>query len=485
MQSHPTEKRQEEPQQYSAMPGFHVNEQPLALGGPEERGLYGYLSQAIYRLDSQTHQIVWKYTCASDEIVAMTNGILTSDDINVVFVKGGIVYAETHTSTHPQRYYLSALDATTGSLLWKQPLTRAFRVFVNSIAVYTLEKSLTAGNNTLTLVVRDPQTGQQSWQREYPIAGTKSHTEQGTDEMRDFRLVAVTDQLLYAVSVPPNRNPLPNEQENFTCYGLNPENGAILWQTTEVMVGWMSKVVAQIVDGIIYTAEYNLKTVTPDKDSRGVSISYIPQSRATARDARTGKKLWQTPMREGEYPNGFFSLIVADDLLYYQTQKNEPFDRDRHYSQSATFHALNVSDGTVRWRYQTSYKGVTGAVLADNRLYFETSEFKRTEEKKDLQLHIVALHAQTGTALWSTIVELLDGTEKMPPPPPNSHFRGSGGYLIDIEPVASKEAIYWSAPGSRISVLRPSDGTILEQFWVDKTEQTTVQDRMMLFFVPS
>jgi outer membrane protein assembly factor BamB len=127
---------------------------------------------------------------------------------------------------------------------------------------------------------------------------------------------------------------------------------------------------------------------------------------------------------------------------------------------------------------------VTGAVLAGNSLYFETSEFKRIGEKNELQLHIVALHAQTGTALWSTSVELLDGTEKTSLPPPNSRSHSSGGYGIDMAPVASKDAVYYSTPGSRISVLRPSDGTILEQFWVDKTDQTTVQDRVVLFVVP-
>lgn len=60
--------------------------------------------------------------------------------------------------------------------------------------------------------------------------------------------------------------------------------------------------------------------------------------------------------------------------------------------------------------------------------------------------------------------------------------QSSAGFMA---PVAGKDVVYWRSQGSRISVLRPFDGMILEQLWVDKTEQTTVQDRVVLFVVSS
>jgi hypothetical protein len=53
-----------------------------------------------------------------------------------------------------------------------------------------------------------------------------------------------------------------------------------------------------------------------------------------------------------------------------------------------------------------------------------------------------------------------------------------------MAPIASKDAVYYSTPGSRVYVLRPSDGKILSQFWVDKTPQTTTQYRAVLFVAP-
>jgi outer membrane protein assembly factor BamB len=129
--------------------------------------------------------------------------------------------------------------------------------------------------------------------------------------------------------------------------------------------------------------------------------------------------------------------------------------------------------------------GITGAALEGNGLYFEISQVKKAGGKQDLQVNVVALNAQTGDVRWSTPVKLLDGTEKTPTPAPNSTDPGSSsGFSVDMAPVASKDAVYYSTPGNRIYTLQPSDGKILEQFWVDKTNQTTVRDRVVLFVVP-
>lgn len=150
-----------------------------------------------------------------------------------------------------------------------------------------------------------------------------------------------------------------------------------------------------------------------------------------------------------------------------------------------TLRALNVRDGAPRWQYQMRNGGVTGAILESNSLYFEISQVKTAGGKQDLQVNVVALNAQTGDVRWSTPVKLLDGTEKTPTPVPISPDPGfSSGFSVDMAPVASKDAVYYSTPGNRIYALQSSGGKILEQFWVDKTNQTTVRDRVVLFVVP-
>ena len=436
-------------------------------------GLYAYLNQSVYRLDSQTHSILWKHTFASAEMVQ--GGTPFSSDMHQPFVVHDILYVETQENKANGRQYLYALNSANGSVLWRQPSARAF---VNSTAVYTLVESKTVDVSTLT--ARDPRTGKQLWQRQYPIAGARIDPARGTDNTEGFRIVTLTDQLLYAVVWY-----RCNGQDIFTRYGLSPKDGSILWQDRSLISGRMPIAAAQIVNGVIYTTEYNLKPVNPAYvDSHGMTVSEMVQSRAAAYDAATGTRLWQTPEMIGEEPNGGFYLSISGDLLYFQTYNQDWPAKARQPNSITTLHALSTLDGSQRWRYQWSGDGgITGAVLQGQSLYLETSQFTATGSAQDIKVSIIALNAQTGETRWSTPVKLLDGTEKTPTPAPgNTDF--SSGFTIDMAPVASNDAVYYSTPGNRVYALQPSNGQILTQFWIDKTPQTTVQDRVTLFVVP-
>lgn len=437
-------------------------------------GLYAYLSQAIYRLDSQTHRVLWKHAFAVDETVV--GDTIVSDNLGQPVVVRGILYVETQENKGNRTQYLNALDTRNGSLLWRLPSARAF---VNSMAVYTLVESKTIDVSTMT--ARDPQTGKLLWQRQYPIAGARIDPARGTDSTEGFRLITITDQVLYAVVWYRY-----NGQDIFTRYGLSPQDGSILWQDRELISGRMPTVAAQIVDGVIYTTEYNLKPVSPSYvDSHGMTISEIVQSRAAAYDAATGKRRWQTPEMVGEEPNGGFYPAVSGSLLYFQTYNNEWPTTAQHPNSITTLHVLSTITGSPRWQYQMKDGDMTSVVVEGANLYFETSLVKMLGNKQDLQVNIVALDARTGDIRWSTPVKLLDGTEKTPTPEPNSPDPGfSSGFAVDMAPVVSKDAVYYSTPGSRVYALQPSDGKILAQFWVDKTPQTTVRDRALLFVVP-
>ena len=448
-------------------------QQATSLNIAGASGLYAYLNQTIYRLDSQTHSILWKHAFASDEMVQ--GGIIFADNKQPVVVHG-VLYLETQENTVNGRQYLYALNTANGSVLWRQPSARAF---VNSTAVYTLVESKTSDVSTLT--ARDPRTGQQLWQRQYPIAGARIDPARGTDNTEGFRIITLTDQLLYAVVWYRY-----NGQDIFTRYGLSPKDGSILWQDRSLISGRMPIVAAQIVNGVIYTTEYNLKPVVPSYvDTHGMTVSEMVQSRAAAYDAATGTRLWQTPYMVGEEPNGSFYLVVSGDLLYFQTYNQDWPATAKQPNSITTLHALSTLDGSQRWQYQWKVGNMTGAALAGQSLYFETSQVNMVGNKQDLQLAIVALNAQTGDTRWTTPVKLLDGTEKTPTPAPGSTDPDfSSGYTVDMAPVASNDAVYYSTPGNRVYALQPSDGKILTQFWIDKTPQTTTQDRVVLFVVP-
>jgi outer membrane protein assembly factor BamB len=436
-------------------------------------GLYAYQNQAIYRLDNQTHQILWKHAFADDEIVQGNDTMLSSID-QLPFVMHGILYVETNRNmTSPVEQYLYAINTANGAVLWRQPSARAF---INNEAIYTLVESTTS--NTSTLTARDLRTGKQLWQHQYDIVGSKKDPARGSDNTNGFRLVAVTDQILYAVASYPQ-----NGQNIFARYALNPKDGSIIWQNHEVISGSLSSIEAQVVDGTVYTIEYNLKPIPEYTTSQGMTVDEMTQVHVIAYDATTGMRRWRTSEMVGEEPNPAFSLTVSHDMLYFQT-----FHQDWSNFVSpdiTTFHALSIKDGSQRWQYQVKGDTVAGSVLEGNSLYFETSQLKTVNGKQDIGQKIVALDAHTGSVHWSTPVKLLDGTEKTPTPDPHSTDPGfSSGYDIDMAPIASKDAVYYSTPGSRVYVLRPSDGKILSQFWVDKTPQTTTQYRAVLFVAP-
>jgi outer membrane protein assembly factor BamB len=448
------------------------NKQPVLLPHVTGPGLYAYLGNAVYQLDNRTHQVVWKHTFASNE--AVQGDPPSSSAPGQPFVAGSVLYLETRDWQHNDRQYLYAFNTADGSVLWRQLSARAL---ANGTAVYTLVESKTAHSSTLT--ARDVHTGKELWQRQYPIAGSKSDPAYGTDDTEGFRLITVSDQLLYAVVAYRQ-----NGQDIFARYGLSPADGSLLWQNHEVIVGRMPQAEAHIVNGVIYTTEYNLREVPPYLDSHGMTVNEIPQARAAAYDLATGHQRWQTPYMVGEQPNGGFFLAVSNGVLYFQTFNNLWPQTAQKPNTITTLHALNTSDGTLRWQYQKKNDSdfMTGAVLAGESLYFEAHTLTTTGERQDLQLQIVALNAQTGQVRWSTPVKLLDGSEKTPTPVPHSVDPGStDSYAVDMSPVASADTVYYSTPGNRIYTIQSSDGKILTQFWVDKTAQTTVLSRLVLF----
>jgi outer membrane protein assembly factor BamB len=424
----------------------------------------------IARLNTQTHQVIWQHTFSHEDVLA--NGSPAVPGPDQPFVSGGIIYVSTLANLGPGKRYLSALNAANGAVLWRQPSARAF---ANSTTLYTLVESQTLALSILT--ARDPRSGKQLWQRQYPIAGAKSDPAYGTDMTEGFRLVAVTDQLLYAVVVYRQQG-----QNLFARYGLSPVDGSIRWHTQEVIAGRMPLVEAHIASGIIYAAEYTLQSTTPHLDAHGMTIDEVPRVRVGAYDLATGHQLWQTPYMPGEEPNGGFDLTVSDDMLYLQTFNNQWPETARYPQTITTWHALDRRDGTVRWQYQKKDEGgMTGAALLGNSLYIEVSTITTHSTGQSLQVQIVALNAQPGTVRWATPVHLLNGSEKTPTPVSSIDPGMSGSYTIDMAPVADGSTVYYSVPGNRIYALQASDGRILTQFWVNKTAQTTVLDRLALF----
>lgn len=454
----------------------HNNAMPTSIiSSVSARGLYGSRNNIIYRLDNQTHKVLWKHTFASDESVE--NGLPGRNQ--KPFAVGSLLYVETQNTgaQAPGKQYLYALNVTNGAVLWRQASAQAF---ANNTAIYTLVESTKADTSTLTAF--DLHTGKQLWQHQYPIVGT-GEPSRGTDDTAGFRLVTVTDQVLYAVVAYHQ-----NGQNFFARYALSPTDGSILWHTTEALSGSI-QVTARIVNGVIYTAEYNLKPVSPHKGAHEMYIVEIPQVRVSAYDVATGALHWQTAEMVDEQPHGNFTLNISDTMLYFQTFNNAWPATAATPNHILTLHALRLTDGKSGWQYQLKNEigDMSDSVLAGTSLYFETIKVTTIGGTQTSQMYVVALNAQTGNQHWVTTVQWLNGTEKTPTPvkptgnaPIGDNPRGISG---EITPVVSGNTVYLSMPGQRIYAIRASDGRILAQFWVDKTDQTTMFDSLTLFVV--
>jgi len=174
-----------------------------------------------------------------------------------------------------------------------------------------------------------------------------------------FRLIAATDQLLYAVVAYRQK-----EQNLFARYGLSPVDGSIRWHTQEVISRRMPLVEAQMAHGAISTAEYNHRSETPHLNAHRMTVSELPQVRVGAYDLLTCHQIWQIPFLPGEEPNGGGDLTVSDTLLYLQPFNNQWLETTHASPAITTWLALDIRDGTVRWHYQKKDEGdMAGAAL--------------------------------------------------------------------------------------------------------------------------
>ncbi|GCE21770.1 outer membrane protein assembly factor BamB family protein [Dictyobacter kobayashii] len=437
--------------------------------------LYAYLGQTLYRVDNQSHNIIWKYTFASNEAIE-DNSSIPQLRQHQSFSVGNILYVMTHDTKDANQQYLYAFSQNSGTLLWK--LSSA-RPLTNNQTLYTLVESRTS--DVSTLMARNPQTGQQLWQRQYPIIGSKKDPGYGTDNTEGFRLVAASEEVLYAV-----RSYHQNGQDFFARYALSAKDGSIIWQNSQPVVGSISDIEAQIVNGVIYTTEYYLKSITPYTDKNGMTVSEIPQSQVVAYEATTGKRLWQTPEGIGEEPNPDFSLSVTGTLLYYQVyNQNLLVTNSQSPTPVFTLYALRLTDGAPQWRYQVKDTNITASTMDDNNLYVETSHLNGGQ----LALNIVALDQQNGTLRWTTPVKFMDDSKPTPTPTvKSSPSKPIGsmpiGISVDMAPVVSHGIVYYSRPGNSVYALQASDGKILTLFSIDKTNDTTLYSRLFFFALP-
>src|SRR4030066_1781322 len=130
-------------------------------------------------------------------------------------------------------------------------------------------------------------------------------------------------------------------------------------------------------------------------------------------DASTGELLWQSPELGGSMVGT--PAVNPDGILYVGTFGDEMV-------------ALDATDGSIQWRFNTEDWVWAGPVLSDNVLYFG-----------DLSGYLYALNSSDGTSLWRI-------------QPQNS--------IVD-KPVLLEDKIYLTTEGDTLFVIS-TDGDVLD-----------------------
>jgi polyvinyl alcohol dehydrogenase (cytochrome) len=153
-------------------------------------------------------------------------------------------------------------------------------------------------------------------------------------------------------------------QKSGMYYALNPDTGALLWQT-EVGPGsglggiqWGSAS-----DGErVYVAIANFNGI-----AYGPNGSYSAGSWAALEPA-TGKILWQVADPNGAVDLG--PVAVANGVVYAPSMGDPSSSAGKGSTTSPSMFALDAATGKILWSYVAGSSVVAGAVVVDNGLYW-------------------------------------------------------------------------------------------------------------------
>ncbi len=320
---------------------FHEFPTPVVVDGlvyyPQDNGGGGSGGDSLYCLNAATGEIIWKYrTGYTDDAVTVYDGY--------VYTPGDSLWC---------------LDALTGERMWAfgGANDRGGTPIVTDNSVFCAA-GITGSAHSSFVYRLDAQTGEVVWSQ--TITGAT------------FSCMGLWNDILIV--------PTSHYNNSAPLVALNTENGEILWENYDSFSGyWDSSPV--IVDNFIYITGMMDGIVRGIDATTGVTswetrvdlwpaeptMSYNDGLLYTAEgciETFTGGMIWQTSIEY--YQHG--SSGIAGELFYFCESLPD----------TASFVALNCSDGIEAWHYQTE-SGPLGLVsspsIVDGVMYVAGTDF--------------------------------------------------------------------------------------------------------------
>jgi len=272
----------------------------------------------LYALDAETGTLIWKYdTMEHFDIVSSSPAVSNG----VVYI-GGL------------RNKIHALDALTGKFLWKYklPIRTVARSGISSGAAVA-DGAVYIGNMDGGLYAFDEVTGDLLWKFSLP--------ESETSISEIFSSPAISDGAVYIIFYSGH------------VYALDARTGEVLWR---------------------YAPDRFSNCYSSPAVSGGtVFVSGGLRNTFFALNESTGQVLW-------EFTTGgnlISSPAVAEGAVFFGSH-------DSH------LYALNASSGALLWKFPTGGRVISSPAFADGIVYFGSEDG-----------NLYALDASTGTLLWN------------------------------------------------------------------------------------
>ena len=311
---------------------------------PQEKMMFVLTNQTLYRLDMNTHQVLWHVNVPG----GMGFGQVVNDTYYITLTNNSLTK-------------LCALDVATGKVRWQvdqsgRSLTQP--VISNNTVYFSTRKG-----GYQTVVALDRASGVQKW--EHRLGDSTGNTNAFMSGSA-VALIAASDQALYGEMMT-----MKDGKKSGLRFALNAQDGEQLWQRDEEIAYLSGIEKGFVVDGVLAVAK--------ESDDMNVQQGLTGQGYVVGYDAVSGRQIWSKPL-DGSL--SIYGTTVVNGVIYVNTH---------HTGQGNSIYAFSVKDGAQLWRYQdpntsgSSYPTVTENGVYINRYAGQT---------------LVALDSTTGKIRW-------------------------------------------------------------------------------------
>jgi outer membrane protein assembly factor BamB len=332
--------------------GSHIAAPSVPQEANLPQGIYINDSSHIFRLNVQTHQALWQQS--------MRNVAQIIPDGNAVYVlQSGQIFA------------VVKLDANTGAILWRDPLTAP-----------KMDKNTTLSAQTTNLVLSQNRlyVGWQVWTQPTMIANKQKP--QRTTLVNELYVFNALDGKQQAVYVNTSASEIAvgdgviaiSSQNNVQIY--NAANGKLLWHMALIKGSNAQVIELSIVNNLLYA------TITSGDESSGQG-----QSAIVAYNITSSKQVWRSPTLSSTVLNNF---TVDQNIIYFGTLDN--IAKNNEFS--GHVYAYDIQSNKQLWSKAVD-GGAQEALIVSNGVVYTVADSGSQQHA-----HLVAFDTTTGTLKW-------------------------------------------------------------------------------------